>query len=103
MGEAGLTRQSSVRKHHVPTAHASHHLRLRPRSFPRTIPQAEALDKHIKIDVVVDLNIPDETIIQRISNRWIHPGSGRTYNNEYSPPKKAGIDDVTGEARVVRD
>lgn len=69
------------------------------RRFPRTIPQAEALDQHLKIDVVVNLDIPDRTIIERISNRWIHAKSGRTYAYDYNPPKKHGLDDVTG-ARV---
>ena len=64
--------------------------------FPRTIPQAEALEKHLKIDVVVNLDIPDQTIIERISNRWIHAPSGRTYAYDYNPPKKHGVDDVTG-------
>lgn len=67
-----------------------------PHSFPRTIPQAEALEKHLKIDVVVNLDIPDQTIIERISNRWIHAPSGRTYAYDYNPPKKHGVDDVTG-------
>jgi hypothetical protein len=70
-------------------------------SFPRTIPQAEALEKHLKIDVVVNLDIPDQTIIERISNRWIHAASGRTYAYDYNPPKKHGVDDVTGACGLV--
>lgn len=72
-----------------------------PHSFPRTIPQAKALEKHLKIDVVVNLDIPDRTIIERISNRWIHAPSGRTYAYDYNPPKTRGVDDVTGACVVV--
>lgn len=50
----------------------------------------------MKIDVVVNLDIPDRTIIERISNRWIHAPSGRTYAYDYNPPKTRGVDDVTG-------
>ncbi len=71
--------------------------------FPRTIPQALALEAHIKMDVVIDLDIPDQTIIERISNRWIHAPSGRTYAYDYNPPKEKGKDDVTGEALVQRE
>jgi hypothetical protein len=46
--------------------------------------------------------IPDATIIERISNRWIHSGSGRTYSYDYNPPKVKGIDDVTGETLMIR-
>ncbi|XP_078531838.1 GTP:AMP phosphotransferase AK3, mitochondrial [Lissotriton helveticus] len=71
--------------------------------FPRTVPQAEALDKVHQIDSVIDLNVPFDTIKQRLTARWIHPASGRVYNTEFSPPKVAGIDDLTGEPLVQRD
>lgn len=71
--------------------------------FPRTIPQALALEPHVSIDVVIDLDIPDQTIIERISNRWIHAASGRTYAYDYNPPKQKGVDDVTGEPLVQRE
>ncbi|KAJ1207065.1 hypothetical protein NDU88_002457 [Pleurodeles waltl] len=71
--------------------------------FPRTVPQAEALDKAYQIDSVIDLNVPFDTIKQRLTARWIHPASGRVYNTEFSPPKVTGIDDLTGEPLVQRD
>jgi len=71
--------------------------------FPRTQPQAEALQAETPINVVVNLDVPFETIIDRIKDRWIHPGSGRVYNLIFNPPKVAGIDDETGEPLVQRD
>ncbi|XP_040844827.1 GTP:AMP phosphotransferase AK3, mitochondrial isoform X2 [Ochotona curzoniae] len=70
--------------------------------FPRTLPQAEALDKAYQIDTVINLNVPFEVIKQRLTARWIHPASGRVYNIEFNPPK-AGIDDVTGEPLIQRE
>lgn len=55
--------------------------------FPRTLPQAEALDKAYQIDTVINLNVPFEVIKQRLTARWIHPSSGRVYNIEFNPPK----------------
>ncbi|XP_053558526.1 GTP:AMP phosphotransferase AK3, mitochondrial [Bombina bombina] len=71
--------------------------------FPRTVPQAEALDKTHRIDTVIDLNVPFQTIKDRLTARWIHPGSGKVYNTEFNPPKVPGIDDATGEPLVQRD
>ena len=72
--------------------------------FPRTIPQAEALkNAGIEIDHVIEITVPDEEIIKRLSGRRVHPGSGRTYHVLYHPPKTANIDDETGEALVQRD
>lgn len=72
--------------------------------FPRTIPQAEALkDAGIAIDAVVEIDVPDEEIIKRMSGRRVHPGSGRTYHLIYNPPKVEGKDDVTGEDLIQRD
>jgi len=72
--------------------------------FPRTIPQAEALvEAGVDIDAVVELDVDDEEIIQRLSGRRVHPASGRTYHMVYNPPKEAGKDDVTGEELVQRD
>nr|XP_020657200.1 GTP:AMP phosphotransferase AK3, mitochondrial [Pogona vitticeps] len=71
--------------------------------FPRTVPQAEALDKVCPIDTVIDLDVPFETIRQRLTARWIHPASGRVYNLEFNPPKVPGLDDDTGEPLVQRD
>lgn len=71
--------------------------------FPRTMEQAAALDKDLKVDLVINLCVPNETIIERISNRWIHPASGRVYSYSYRPPKAQGKDDETGEPLVQRD
>ena len=70
--------------------------------FPRTVPQAEALLKQEKIDMVINLDVPFQTIIDRIRERWIHPPSGRVYNESYNPPRVPGKDDVTGEPLVQR-
>ena len=70
--------------------------------FPRTMEQAIALDKELDVDLVINLCIPNETIIERISDRWIHPASGRVYNYSYKPPKVKGLDDETGEPLVQR-
>ncbi|CAO2585120.1 GTP:AMP phosphotransferase AK3, mitochondrial [Lemmus lemmus] len=71
--------------------------------FPRTLPQAEALDKAYQIDTVINLNVPFEVIKQRLTARWIHPASGRVYNIEFNPPKTVGIDDLTGEPLIQRE
>ncbi|NOY16040.1 MAG: adenylate kinase [Gammaproteobacteria bacterium] len=72
--------------------------------FPRTIPQAEALkDAGIVIDAVVEIDVPDEEIIKRMSGRRVHLASGRTYHVVFNPPKVAGKDDETGEDLVQRN
>ncbi len=72
--------------------------------FPRTIPQADAMKAAgVAIDAVVDINVPDEEIIKRMSGRRAHLASGRTYHVIYNPPKEEGKDDVTGEPLVQRD
>ncbi len=72
--------------------------------FPRTLNQAEALGKDgIRIDHVVEINVEDEEIIERMSGRRVHPGSGRTYHVRFNPPKTPDIDDVTGEDLIQRD
>ncbi|XP_078352947.1 GTP:AMP phosphotransferase AK3, mitochondrial-like [Oculina patagonica] len=71
--------------------------------FPRTVIQAEKLGERQQLDVVVNLDVPFETIIDRISKRWIHPASGKTYNLDFNPPKVPGKDDDTGEDLVQRD
>lgn len=71
--------------------------------FPRTIPQAQAMrDAGIAIDFVVEIDVPDAEIIQRMSGRRIHPASGRSYHVVFNPPKVAGKDDETGEDLVQR-
>jgi adenylate kinase len=72
--------------------------------FPRTIPQAEALKKAgCAIDYVLEIDVPDEEIITRMSGRRVHPGSGRVYHIKFNPPKVEGKDDLTGEPLVQRD
>ncbi len=72
--------------------------------FPRTIPQAEAMkDAGVKIDYVVEIAVPDEEIIKRMSGRRVHLASGRTYHVIYNPPKVEGKDDETGEPLVQRE
>ncbi len=72
--------------------------------FPRTIPQAEAMrDAGVKLDYVLEIDVPFEAIIERMSGRRSHPGSGRTYHIKFNPPKVAGVDDVTGEPLIQRD
>ena len=72
--------------------------------FPRTIGQAEAMkEAGIAIDYVVEIDVPDETIVARMSGRRVHPGSGRTYHVEFYPPKTEGKDDLTGEDLIIRD
>jgi adenylate kinase len=72
--------------------------------FPRTIPQADALKQaHVALDFVLEIDVPEEEIIERMSGRRVHPASGRTYHVKFNPPKSPGIDDETGEPLVQRD
>jgi len=72
--------------------------------FPRTLAQAEAMkEQGVKIDFVVEINVSDEEIIKRMSGRWVHPSSGRTYHIIYNPPRVAGKDDETGEDLIQRE
>jgi adenylate kinase len=72
--------------------------------FPRTIPQAEAMrNAGVKLDYVLEIDVPDEEIIERMSGRRVHPASGRTYHVKFNPPKSEGRDDVTGEPLVQRE
>ncbi|CAN1516084.1 Adk Adenylate kinase and related kinases [Burkholderiaceae bacterium] len=72
--------------------------------FPRTIPQADAL-KHAKValDFVIEIEVPEQDIIERMSGRRVHPASGRSYHLTFNPPKVAECDDLTGEPLVQRD
>jgi len=70
--------------------------------FPRTVVQAKALEKSVHVDLVINLDIPTETIVERIADRWIHPASGRVYSYSYKPPKVHGKDDETGEDLMQR-
>ena len=72
--------------------------------FPRTIPQADAMKAAgVKLDHVIEIDVPDEAIIERMSGRRAHLPSGRTYHVKFNPPKVAGVDDVTGEPLIQRD
>ncbi len=72
--------------------------------FPRTIPQADAMKAAgVKLDVVLEIDVPDEAIIERMSGRLFHLASGRSYHVKFNPPKQAGIDDESGEPLVQRD
>jgi adenylate kinase len=72
--------------------------------FPRTIPQAEAMKAAgVKLDYVLEIDVPDSDIVERMSGRRVHAASGRTYHVRFNPPKVAGKDDVTGEDLIQRD
>lgn len=72
--------------------------------FPRTIPQAEAMKQAgVPIDVVLEIDVPDEDIISRMSGRRVHTASGRTYHIHFNPPRVEGKDDQTGEDLIQRD
>jgi adenylate kinase len=72
--------------------------------FPRTIPQADAMKAAgVKLDVVLEIDVPDSAIVERMSGRRAHVASGRTYHVKFNPPKADGLDDVTGEPLIQRD
>lgn len=72
--------------------------------FPRTIAQADGLhEQGVGIDAVVEIQVPDEEIVDRMAGRRVHPGSGRVYHVTHNPPKEPGKDDITGEELVQRD
>jgi adenylate kinase len=72
--------------------------------FPRTIPQADAMKAAgVKLDYVLEIDVPFDAIIERMSGRRSHPASGRTYHVKYNPPQQEGLDDLTGEPLVQRD
>jgi adenylate kinase len=72
--------------------------------FPRTIPQADAMKTAgVKLDYVLEIDVPFDAIIERMSGRRSHTSSGRTYHVKYNPPKVEGKDDVTGEALIQRE
>ena len=72
--------------------------------FPRTLPQADAMKENgIDVDCVVEIDVPDDEIVKRMSGRRVHLASGRTYHIIYNPPKVEGKDDQTGEELIIRD
>ena len=71
--------------------------------FPRTIPQADAMkDAGVGLDFVLEIDVPDEDIVLRMSGRRVHLASGRTYHLKFNPPKSQGKDDITGESLIQR-
>ncbi|HEY7787531.1 MAG TPA: adenylate kinase [Casimicrobiaceae bacterium] len=72
--------------------------------FPRTIPQADAMkDAGVPLDYVIEIDVPDAAIVERMSGRRVHVPSGRTYHVKFNPPKVAGRDDVTGDPLIQRE
>ncbi len=72
--------------------------------FPRTVPQADAMkEAGVTIDYVLEIDVPDAAIVERMSGRRVHAASGRTYHVKFNPPKVAGKDDVTGEDLIQRE
>ena len=72
--------------------------------FPRTIPQADAMKAaRVPIEVVLEIDVPDAAIVERMSGRRVHLASGRTYHLSFNPPKVTGKDDVTGEDLIQRE
>ena len=72
--------------------------------FPRTIVQADAMKAAgVNLDIVLEIDVPDEAIIERMSGRRAHLASGRTYHIKFNPPKVEGVDDVSGEPLIQRD
>jgi adenylate kinase len=72
--------------------------------FPRTIPQADAMKAAgVKLDYVLEIDVPFEAIVERMSGRRSHPASGRTYHVKFNPPKVQGCDDITGEPLIQRE
>jgi adenylate kinase len=72
--------------------------------FPRTIAQADAMkDAGIHVDYVLEIDVPDDMIVERMSGRWSHPASGRSYHVKFNPPKVDQVDDISGEALVQRE
>ncbi|GAB4821927.1 hypothetical protein N2152v2_008973 [Parachlorella kessleri] len=75
--------------------------------FPRTVVQAQKLDEMLakkdqSIDKVLNFSVPDSVLVERITGRWVHPASGRSYHEKFAPPKTPGVDDLTGEPLVRR-
>ncbi len=72
--------------------------------FPRTLPQADAMkDAGVVLDVVLEIDVPEDAIIERMSGRRVHTASGRSYHVKFNPPKTEGLDDATGEPLIQRD
>ena len=72
--------------------------------FPRTIPQAEAMKSNgVRLDYVLEIDVPEAEIVQRMGGRRVHPASGRTYHVKFNPPKLEGRDDLTGEPLILRE
>jgi adenylate kinase len=75
--------------------------------FPRTVGQAEKLDEMLSrrgtaIDKVLNFQVPDAVLVERVTGRWVHPASGRSYHTKFAPPRVPGTDDATGEPLIQR-
>jgi adenylate kinase len=75
--------------------------------FPRTVVQAEKLDSMLaqrgtQIDKVLNFSVPDSVLVERVTGRWVHPASGRSYHTKFAPPRVPGVDDITGEPLIQR-
>jgi adenylate kinase len=75
--------------------------------FPRTVPQAKKLDDMLGkrgtgIDKVINFEVPDSLLVERVVGRWVHPPSGRSYHERFAPPRTPGVDDITGEPLIKR-
>jgi adenylate kinase len=75
--------------------------------FPRTVAQAQKLDemltsRGVEVDKVLSFEVPDQLLVERVTGRWIHPASGRSYHEKFAPPKTPGLDDATGEPLIKR-
>lgn len=72
--------------------------------FPRTIPQADAMQAAgIAVEYILEFDVADDVIVKRMAGRRVHPGSGRVYHVEHNPPQQADVDDLTGEPLVIRE
>jgi adenylate kinase len=75
--------------------------------FPRTVPQAQKLDAMLAargtaVDKVLNFSVPDAVLVERVTGRWVHAASGRSYHTKFAPPRVPGVDDQTGEPLMQR-
>lgn len=101
MKEGKLLPDDLIEQVVLPELKNNHHWLLD--GYPRTLVQATSLIKQQQVDLVINLNIDDQIIIERLHGRWVHIASGRIYHTVFNPPKVMGIDDVTGEPLKQRE
>jgi len=103
MKEGGLLPDSTMRDLvHAEFDRSAHLPGLILDGYPRNVAQAQTLDEHLiaigqPLSMIINLDVPDRVILERIEGRWVHKASGRTYNTGFNPPKRPGLDDITGE------